>query len=197
MNTTKQNNSLDTSTIEVSKQWKRSFKPAVDDDGFSEGIFNGYSIQFRKDGEGFFLLLKFLVFDINEQPINFSEAMGFNLNPDEENLNKITKVLMTTGFEFVKPEYVKGAKRKRLNVVKKSSEDEGEKICEHLKSLTGLVYSLKLFKDEKQFYRIDFDTLKPVLNEEGVQEREFEAGMTYEAPTYNDDENEESTTDLF
>lgn len=196
MSTTKQNNSLDTSTIELSKQWKRSFKPAVDDEGFSEAIFNGYSLQFRKDGEGFFLLLKFLVFDINEEPVNFSEAMGFNLNPDEEVLNKITKFLMKTDFEFVKPEYVKGTKRKRLNVVKKSSEDEGEKICEHLKSLTGLVYSVKLFKDEKQFYRINFDTINPVLNDEGEPEREFEAGMTYEAPSYSD-ENEEPTTNLF
>lgn len=196
MSTTKAENSLDKSTIEVSKQWKQSFTPAVDDEGFSEGVFNGYSIRFRNDGEDFFLLLKFLVFDIDEEPINFSEAMGFNLNPNEENPNKITKFLIKTGFEFAKPEYVKGTKRKRLNVRKKSSEDEGEKICEHLKSLTGLVYSLQLFKDEKQFYRIDFNTLNPVLNEEGVQEREFEAGMTYEAPSYTD-ENEEATTDLF
>lgn len=159
----------------------RSFAPLLSKkDGSARLTYAGYVHSCRKDGTNPFIKLIFTCRDItHKNPVNISILSSYRISKigsDLTKMNKITRSMLAMGFNF--PE------AKAITIDADDDEfghgiidDDGfnEAIYEFLKEMRGLVFKALLDQDDKGFYRIQIESLKPLIGKDSKQLRDYEA----------------------
>jgi hypothetical protein len=181
-----QNSKSKTSMLE-DHTFTRSFTPLLSKkDGCSRLTYAGYVHSCRKDGNNPFIKLIFTCRDItHKSPANISILSSYRISKvteDSEKMNKVTRSMLAMGYQFPQSKFVtldKDDDEFGHGVV----EDEGfnDSIYEFLKEARGLVYKAILEQDDKGFYRIQIESLKPLLDKKGAHLRDYEADQAIES----------------
>jgi hypothetical protein len=152
----------------------RSFTPLLSKkDSCSRLTYAGYVHSCRKDGTNPFIKLIFTCRDVtHKSPANISILSSYRISKvteDFEKMNKVTRSMLAMGYH---DEFGHGV-----------VEDEGfnDSIYEFLKEARGLVYKALLEQDDKGFYRIQIESLKPLLDKNGAHLRDYEANQAIES----------------
>ena len=141
-------------------QLKTSFQPAQNKEGSSKLTFQGYEHSVSKDGENGFMKLVFSVMDVTgKNPENIPVLVNYKVSAE----NKVGKILNAMGIEVKEI-----ALEEDEDGFMMATEDvDYSYIYKALDEKGGLVYLAVLtqMEDKPGLYRIDIDTLKPMLKD--------------------------------
>jgi hypothetical protein len=169
-------------------KFTRSFAPLLSKkDGSARLTYAGYKHDCRKDGTNPYIKLIFTCRDVtHKNPANISILSNYKISKivdDSTKMNKITRSMLAMGYQFPEAQNV---------IIDEEDEEFGyaiiddedgftASIYDFLKDMKGLVYKGKLDQDEKGFYRIQIESLKPLLDKTGKQLRDYEANEAISA----------------
>jgi hypothetical protein len=177
------NNQPTTQTIEQSKKdiqgntsmqpeqiFKRSFAPLTSKkDGTARLTFAGYKHSVTKDGDRPFFSLIFSCMDVtHENPANISVLSSYRYSET----NVLGKLLKAMGYTSADQEEEILDEDDEFGYVIKS--DLGT-IYDFLDSKKGLVFKGEMTQGERNLYRIEVATLQPLMNKEGIHQRDYES----------------------
>jgi hypothetical protein len=157
-----------TKNVQPEQTFKRSFTPLTSKkDGTVRLTFAGYKHSVTKDGERPFFSLVFSCMDITrENPANISVLSAYRYNET----NVLGKLLAAMGYNVgEKEEEVIDADDEFGYVVK----EDLSTIYDFLDSQKGLVFKGEMTQGERNLYRIEVDTLQPLLGKDGSQQRDY------------------------
>jgi hypothetical protein len=154
--------------MQPEQTFKRSFLPLTSKkDGTARLTFAGYKHSVTKDGNRAFFSLVFSCMDVTrENPANISVLSAYRYNET----NVLGKLLAALG-------YLAGDQTETIldpddefgYVVNEDLND----IYDFLDSKRGLVFKGVMSKGERNLYRIEVDTLQPLIGKDGKQERDY------------------------
>lgn len=183
------NTKTPTSSKEIMEDHKltRSFAPLLSKkDGCARLTYAGYKHSCRKDGTNPFIKLIFTCRDVtHKNPANISILSNYKISKvveDSKKMNKLTRSMLVMGYQF--PEVKAVTIDEEDDEFGHGEEDEDgftESIYEFLKDMRGLVYKGTLDQEEKGFYRIKIESLKPLTDKTGKQMRDYEADNAIDA----------------
>jgi hypothetical protein len=166
------NNKVNTTkkTMQPEQTFKRSFTPLTSKkDGTARLTFAGYKHSVTKDGDRPFFSLVFSCMDITrENPANISVLSAYRYSET----NVLGKLLKSLG-------YVAGDQKE--TVLDEDDEfgyvvhDDLNDIYDFLDSQKGLVFKGEMTQGERNLYRIEVDTLQPLMGKDGNQKRDYTA----------------------
>jgi hypothetical protein len=91
-------------------------------------------------------------------------------------MNKITQSMLVMGYQFPESKIVTiDEEDEEFGYAEIDNDGFTESIYDFLKSMRGLVFKGQLEQDEKGFYRIKIESLKPLTDKSGKQLRDYEA----------------------
>jgi hypothetical protein len=157
-------------TMQPEQTFKRSFTPLTSKkDGTARLTFAGYKHSVTKDGERPFFSLVFSCMDVTrENPANISVLSAYRYS-ETNVLGKLLKVLG----------YVTGDQTE--TILDEDDEfgyvvsDDLNDIYDFLDSKRGLVFKGAMTQGERNLYRIEVDTLQPLLEKNGNQQRDYDS----------------------
>jgi hypothetical protein len=185
--TTMNGNAQKSSVIDDHK-FTRSFAPLLSKkDGSARLTYAGYLHDKNKKTLEPYIKLIFTCRDVtHKNPVNISILSNYKISKivnDTTKMNKITRSMLAMGYKFPDAQNI---------IIDEEDEEFGYAIIDDedgfttgiydfLKDMRGLVYKGKLDQDDKGFYRIQIESLKPLLDKAGKQLRDYEANEAISA----------------
>lgn len=160
------------------------FKPLTSRaDGKARLTFMGLNHGFTKDETRGYMQLIWACMDVTKQYTqNLSILTGYRVEIPGENANVLTRMLMAIGYKFPDVEAI-------ANMVEEDPDDEfgyyqkvqdvSNDVYAFLETCKGQVYKAYVETDERKFYRIDVNSIEPLMKE-GKPLRDFQAGQVGE-----------------
>jgi len=150
--------------------FKRSFAPLTSKkDGTARLTFAGYKHSVTKDGDRPYFSLVFSCMDITrENPANISVLSAYRYSET----NVLGKLLTAMGYTMPKQEEEILDVDDEFGYVVKS---DLSTIYDFLDSQKGLVFKGAMTQGERNLYRIEVETLQPLMGKEGVQLRDYDS----------------------
>jgi hypothetical protein len=156
--------------MQPEQTFKRSFAPLTSKkDGTARLTFAGYKHSVTKDGDRPFFSLIFSCMDVTrENPANISVFSSYRYSET----NVLGKLLKAMGYTSADQEEEILDKDDEFGYVVKSDLDT---IYDFLDSKKGLVFKGEMTHNESNLYRIEVDTLQPLMGKDGIQLRDYTA----------------------
>jgi hypothetical protein len=157
-------------TMLSEQQFKLSFVPLTSKkDGTARLTFGGYKHSLTKDGDRPFFSLVFSCMDVTrENPANISVLSSYRYSEN----NVLGKLLKAMGYLApVQEESILDQDDEFGYVIK----SDLSTIYDFLESQKGLVFKGSMSLGERNLYRIEVDTLQPLLGKDGNQQRDYTA----------------------
>lgn len=169
-NTSKSETSKPTKNMLSEQTFKRAFTPLTSrKDGTARLTFAGYKHSVTKDGERSFFRLVFSCMDITrENPANIGVLSSYRYSES----NVLGKLLKALGYV---------AKDQSEIVLDPDDEfgykvdDDWSDIYDFLDTKRGLVFKGVMTQGDRNLYRIEVDTLQPLLGKDGKQQIDYTA----------------------
>jgi hypothetical protein len=155
-------------TIQAEQIFKRSFTPLTSKkDGTARLTFAGYKHSVTKDGERPYFNIVFSCMDVSrENPANISVFSSYRYNET----NVLGKLLKAMGYTTPNQKEEILDDDDEFGYVVKS---DLSTIYDFLDSQKGLVFKGKMTQGERNLYRIEVDTLQPLMSKDGNQQRDY------------------------
>ncbi len=156
--------------MQPEQTFKRSFTPLVSKkDGSARLTFAGYKHSVTKDGERPFFSIVFSSMDVTrENPANISVLSAYRYNET----NVLGKLLTAMGYTVGKREEEIIDPDDEFGYVVK---EDLSTIYDFLDTQKGLVFKGEMTQGERNLYRIEVDSLKPLMGKDGNQQRDYDA----------------------
>ena len=170
VNTTANTTKTKKTSMQPEQIFKRSFAPLTSKkDGTARLTFAGYKHSVTKDGDRPFFSLVFSCMDVTrENPANISVLSSYRYSEN----NVLGKLLKAMGYLApVQEESILDEDDEFGYVIK----SDLSTIYDFLESQKGLVFKGSMTQGERNLYRIEVDTLQPLLGKDGNQQRDYTA----------------------
>ncbi len=157
-------------TMQSEQMFKRSFTPLTSKkDGTARLTFAGYQHSVTKNGERPFLKIVFSCMDVSrENPANISVLSSYRYSE----LNLLGRLLKTMGYTAPNQEETILDVDDEFGYV---VNQDLSGIYDFLDSQKGLVFKGLMTQGETNLYRIEIETLQPLLRADGKQLRDYTA----------------------
>lgn len=162
--------STKTKTMQLEQQFKLSFAPLTSKkDGTVRLTFAGYKHSVTKDGERPFFSIVFSCMDVTrENPANISVLSSYRYSES----NVLGRLLAAMGYAAPNQEEIVLDSDDEFGYAIKSDLSD---IYDFLDTQKGLVFKGSMTQGERNLYRIEVDTLQPLLGKDGNQQRDYTA----------------------
>jgi hypothetical protein len=166
--------------------FKRSFAPLLSrKDGSARLTYAGYLHDCSKEKRPFLKLI-FSCRDVtHKNPANISILCPYRISAnltDPSKMNDITQSLLALGYQFPKDDFIELTDEDEFgHGIEEDEVGFTAEIYDFLKNMRGLVYKGQLGQDDKGFYEIKIESLKPLLGKDGEQLRDYAADDAVDA----------------